>query len=86
MLIPKSSIQELVQKYQKLPTGSQQQVITFVEFLLEKHLDNFDLENKENTLRTEESPRRCLGLNRGQIWMSSDFDESLPDEFWLCEM
>jgi hypothetical protein len=24
-----------------------------------------------------------LGLFRGQIWMSDDFDEPLPDEFWL---
>ena len=85
MLTPKSSMQELVQKYQRLPTGSQQQVITFVEFLLEKHLATFELENKEKVRRTEVSPRRFLGLNRGQIWMSSDFDESLPDEFWLGE-
>jgi antitoxin (DNA-binding transcriptional repressor) of toxin-antitoxin stability system len=33
------------------------------------------------------SPRkkRIAGLNRGQIWMSDDFDAPLPDEFWLGE-
>lgn len=27
--------------------------------------------------------KRVAGLNRGAIWMSDDFDESLPDEFWV---
>jgi prevent-host-death family protein len=27
--------------------------------------------------------RRVAGLNRGTISTSEDFDESLPDEFWL---
>lgn len=26
---------------------------------------------------------RQLGLNPGSIWMSDDFDDELPDEFWL---
>lgn len=26
---------------------------------------------------------RILGLHRGEIWMSDDFDDELPDEFWL---
>lgn len=26
--------------------------------------------------------RRPLGLFKGQIWMSDDFDDPLPDEFW----
>jgi prevent-host-death family protein len=27
-------------------------------------------------------PKRPLGLFKGQIWMSDDFDDPLPDEFW----
>ena len=27
--------------------------------------------------------KRVAGLNRGTIWTSEDFDDSLPDEFWL---
>lgn len=27
--------------------------------------------------------KRVAGLNRGMIWTSEDFDEPLPDEFWL---
>jgi hypothetical protein len=28
---------------------------------------------------------RVLGLLDGQIFMSDDFDNELPDEFWGCE-
>ncbi len=27
--------------------------------------------------------KRVAGLNRGTIWTSDDFDQPLPDEFWL---
>jgi len=33
---------------------------------------------------TVTSPR-VAGLNRGQIWISEDFDAPLPDAFWLGE-
>lgn len=28
---------------------------------------------------------RVLGMHRGMIWMSDDFNDPLPDEFWLSE-
>jgi len=28
---------------------------------------------------------RVLGLHAGQVWVSPDFDEPLPDSFWLGE-
>jgi hypothetical protein len=30
-------------------------------------------------------PDRIMGLHAGTIWISDDFDEPLPDEFWLGE-
>jgi antitoxin (DNA-binding transcriptional repressor) of toxin-antitoxin stability system len=27
--------------------------------------------------------KRVFGQNRGKIWMSPDFDDPLPDDFWL---
>ena len=30
---------------------------------------------------TEQKPR-IAGLGKGTIWMSDDFDDELPDEFW----
>jgi len=32
------------------------------------------------------TPERILGLNAGTVWVSPDFDEPLPDEFWQCNM
>ena len=26
---------------------------------------------------------RIPGLSRGKVWVSEDFDESLPEDFWL---
>jgi hypothetical protein len=31
------------------------------------------------------SAPRTPGLHQGQIWMSEDFNEPLPDGFWLGE-
>lgn len=27
--------------------------------------------------------KRVFGMHRGQIWMSNDFNEPLPEEFWM---
>jgi prevent-host-death family protein len=29
-----------------------------------------------------EPKQRILGLGKGKTWMSDDFDDELPDEFW----
>ena len=35
---------------------------------------------------TPSPPRqRVPGLGKGGIWMSADFDEPLPDEFWFSQ-
>ena len=31
---------------------------------------------------SEKGTRRVADLNKGEIWVSDDFDEPLPDEFW----
>jgi hypothetical protein len=50
------------------------------EPLLLKVLD-FIQSTKDNS--TLVSKDRVAGLHQGQIWMSDDFNEPLPDEFWL---
>ncbi len=35
------------------------------------------------TLENSENAPRIPGLYQGQIWMSEDFNDPLPDEFWL---
>jgi prevent-host-death family protein len=32
-----------------------------------------------------ELKQRILGLREGQVWTSDDFDDELPDSFWLGE-
>ena len=32
---------------------------------------------------SEALPARILGLHAGQGWMSDDFNDALPDSFWL---
>jgi antitoxin (DNA-binding transcriptional repressor) of toxin-antitoxin stability system len=31
----------------------------------------------------EPPQKRAFGQYRGQVWMSPDFDDPLPDDFWL---
>lgn len=35
-------------------------------------------------VRAGPPPKRVLGLERGQIWISPDFDDPMPDD-WLDE-
>jgi prevent-host-death family protein len=28
-------------------------------------------------------PKRVFGQHQGQVWMSPDFDDPLPDDFWF---
>ncbi len=65
---------ELIAKLQTLAPEQQQQVLDFVEFLAQKYT------------QSEQVPeQRILGLNQGEIWMSDDFNDPLPDDFWLGE-
>lgn len=39
------------------------------------------LAKTESSKKTEQKPR-VAGLGKGTMWMSDDFDDELPDEFW----
>jgi len=36
-------------------------------------------------IQKTEPKERILGLREGQVWTSEDFDDELPDSFWLGE-
>ncbi|MUG98496.1 DUF2281 domain-containing protein [Scytonema sp. UIC 10036] len=61
----------LIAKLQTLAPEQQLQVLDFVEFLVQKY------PQPQQSLQ-----KRVLGLNQGEIWMSDDFNNPLPDEFW----
>ena len=48
---------------------------------------NFIQSAKEETASVSNSANlpRIPGLHQGEIWMSEDFNDPLPDEFWLGE-
>lgn len=49
-------------------------MLDFVEFLAQKYA------------QPQQPPqKRVLGLNQGKIRISDDFNNPLPDEFWLGE-
>lgn len=37
---------------------------------------------KVTPIEKPESKQRVFGLGKGKTWMSEDFDDELPDEFW----
>ncbi|MEG3926642.1 DUF2281 domain-containing protein [Microcoleus sp. T3_D1] len=77
-------LEELLGKLQHLLPENQQLLLTFAEFLLERQMRSIP----ENTSVEAAPPlgqQRVLGLHQGMGWMSEDFNEPLPDAFWLGE-
>lgn len=67
----------LISKLQNLPPEQQQMVVNFVEFLAQKYAQSQPSQNIKK--------RRVAGLHEGMGWISDDFNEPLPDEFWMGE-
>ena len=66
---------EMVTVLQNLSPDLRQQVFDFAEFLAQRH-------NKAEAIQ----PKRTPGLDRGAVtWMSDDFDDPLPDDFWFSD-
>ncbi|WP_159474139.1 DUF2281 domain-containing protein [Dyadobacter sp. 3J3] len=59
---------QLIEKVKKLPTAYQKEVEDFVDFILEKKINQPKMEKK-----------RILGLLKGKMKMSDDFDTPLED-------
>jgi hypothetical protein len=49
----------------------------------EKRLLRERIDTETISTEVDLSKPRILGLHPGAIWMSDDFDDPLPDEFWL---
>lgn len=61
----------ILEKLAELPESLQTEVLHYIEFLIEKQAKN----------STQEKPtkRGGLGIWKGKIWMSDDFDEPVED-------
>jgi Protein of unknown function (DUF2281) len=72
-----STIESIVRELEKIPEPMQLSVLAFIHSL--------DASTTPENHHPSELPPRILGLNRGAMKMSDDFDEPLPDELWLGE-
>ncbi len=68
--------ESIIRELEKIPEPMQLSVLAFIQSL--------DGSATPDRYLSASSPR-ILGLNRGAMKMSDDFDELLPDEFWLGE-
>jgi mRNA-degrading endonuclease RelE of RelBE toxin-antitoxin system len=64
---------------QMLSPEQRQQIFDFVEFLSQKQVAIVEESIKQP------KQQRVFGQYTGRITMSDDFDEPLPDAFWLGE-
>ena len=72
-----STIESIVRELEKITEPMQLSVLAFIRSL--------DVSSTPENHHPSELPPRTLGLNRGAMKMSDDFDEPLPDEFWIGE-
>lgn len=62
---------KILEKLEKLPEPLQTEVLHYIEFLLDKYVEESS---------TEVPPKkRKAGLLKGKIWMADDFDAPLED-------
>ena len=59
-------------------------IITALEPPKPKDEDALESTFTENS-QQDERRERVFGLHEGMGWMSDDFDDELPDSFWLGE-
>ena len=76
------TIKQIIQsKIDILSEQKQAEVLNFLNFLIASQTE-IDSQQESNI---QPKRQRVLGLNKGQISMSDDFNAPLPDEFWLGE-
>lgn len=62
----------ILKNLEKLPESVKQEVLDYIEFLVNRYA--------QETPKTPKTAKRGgLGIWKGKIWMSEDFDEPLED-------
>jgi len=77
-------LDDLSRKSQKLLPENQQLLLVFAEFLLERQTQSMATSTPHEA-ESSPAPQRVLGLHEGMGWISDDFNDPLPDEFWTEE-
>lgn len=68
-----STVETIVNELNSMPEPLLAEVLSFIRAA----------KNKSVQSSQQLGYQRIAGLHEGQIWMSDDFNEPLPDEFWL---
>ncbi len=61
----------ILEKLEELPESLQTEVLHYIEFLIEKQA--------KNSTQEKLTKQDGLGIWKGKIWISDDFDEPLED-------
>jgi hypothetical protein len=69
--------ESIISAIEVLSPEQRQQVLNFINFLSEQQKVSIEQNSQAP------KPRRIFGQYQGRISMSEDFDEPLPDSFWL---
>ncbi len=77
-------LEDLSRTSQKLLPENQQLLLVFAEFLLERQAQSMP-SSTGSEAESSATPQRVLGLHQGMGWISDDFNDPLPDEFWTEE-
>ena len=67
------TVETIVNELNSMPEPLLAEVLSFIRAT----------KNKSVQLSQQLGFQRVAGLHEGQIWMSDDFNEPFPDEFWL---
>lgn len=67
------TVETIVNELNSLPEPLLAEVLSFIR----------EAKNKSVQSSQQVGFQRFAGLHEGQIWMSDDFNEPLPDEFWV---
>ncbi len=67
-----------------LTPGKSAAFVNFCRVLLERQMRSIP-ENTSVEAAPPPPQQRVLGLHQGMGWMSEDFNQPLPDAFWLGE-
>lgn len=76
------TIKQIIQsRIDILPEQKQAEVLNFLNFLIASQTEA----DPQQETNIQPKRQRVLGINKGQISMSDDFNAPLTDEFWLGE-
>ncbi|MFM7438255.1 MAG: DUF2281 domain-containing protein [Snowella sp.] len=67
------TIETIINELDSVPEPLLAEVLDFIR----------SVKDKSRAFSNTSSSPRIAGLHEGQVWMSDDFNDPLPDEFWL---